>query len=292
LAGGLAAGVGAGTVAISNVGYIDSAIVTNQVRSRYDAAFDSNRPSRAEFFYPKGGPGGPGPKLPESSIDYQEMSTYVEELLTPRFSTFVEVPFRYFDGGANANAYGLSDVNAGFRWAMLADADTVATLQFRTYAPSGEADRGLGTRHVSLEPALLVFQRLTDAVTLEGEFRDWIPVGGTDFSGNVLRYGLGVSYLAFNTNTLRASPVAEVVGWTVLGGKEQVGATGVPAVPVVQSASGDTIVNAKLGVRVGFGDMSPWSLLSQSDLYVGYGRALTGEVWYKDIVRVELRMRY
>ena len=45
-------------------------------------------------------------------------------------------------------------------------------------------------------------------------------------------------------------------------------------------------------MRLGLNDLPEWRRLSQSDLYVGYGRALTGEVWYKDIVRVELRMRY
>jgi hypothetical protein len=32
-------------------------------------------------------------------------------------------------------------------------------------------------------------------------------------------------------------------------------------------------------------------MLSQSDIYIGYGRALTGDVWYKDILRAELRLR-
>jgi hypothetical protein len=29
-----------------------------------------------------------------------------------------------------------------------------------------------------------------------------------------------------------------------------------------------------------------------SSLYVGYGRALTGAVWYKDILRVEYRLMF
>ena len=52
----------------------------------------------------------------------------------------------------------------------------------------------------------------------------------------------------------------------------------------VKSAGGDTIVNAKIGARFTFGD-------AQS-LYFGYGRALTGTVWYKDIIRVEYRMDF
>ncbi len=55
----------------------------------------------------------------------------------------------------------------------------------------------------------------------------------------------------------------------------------------------DTVVNAKVGVRIGFGALalgSPYP--TRSDLYVGYGRSLTGEVWYKNLVRVEYRMFY
>jgi hypothetical protein len=74
--------------------------------------------------------------------------------------------------------------------------------------------------------------------------------------------------------------VGEIVGWTVLGGRK----TMVPPAfgPVVQDAAGDTIVNVKLGVRFGFGD--------RADLYTGYGRSLTGDTWYKDIYRLELRL--
>ena len=49
------------------------------------------------------------------------------------------------------------------------------------------------------------------------------------------------------------------------------------------SASGDTIINAKLGVRAGG---------QRQDFYVGYGRALTGEQWYQDIVRFEYRLKF
>jgi hypothetical protein len=51
-----------------------------------------------------------------------------------------------------------------------------------------------------------------------------------------------------------------------------------------QDAGDETILNAKLGVRVKFAD--------RSDLYVGYGRALTGTVWYKDMLRVEYRLAF
>lgn len=48
---------------------------------------------------------------------------------------------------------------------------------------------------------------------------------------------------------------------------------------LVKDAAGDTIVNAKFGLRINYGDHQSFA--------VSYGRALTGAVWYKDIIRVE-----
>ena len=52
------------------------------------------------------------------------------------------------------------------------------------------------------------------------------------------------------------------------------------------------IVNAKMGVRVGIGPVNQPGNQGRLDLYAGYGRALTGDFWYKDIMRFELRMRF
>ncbi|HMF10991.1 MAG TPA: hypothetical protein VKE94_01760, partial [Gemmataceae bacterium] len=76
------------------------------------------------------------------------------------------------------------------------------------------------------------------------------------------------------------TPVTEFVGWTVLDGKESVVPPSGRA--FVHDAGGETIVNAKLGLRVEFGD--------RADLYTGYGRPLTGDRWYENILRVEFRL--
>jgi hypothetical protein len=102
----------------------------------------------------------------------------------------------------------------------------------------------------------------------------------SDFAGQVLRYGVGLSFLAYESCRFQFAPITEVVGWTVLNGKEFTP----DGAGVVKDAAGDTIVNAKFGTRVLFGD--------HSDLYLGYGRALTGTVWYKDIIRAEFRYRF
>ena len=64
-------------VSDTGVGYIDPAIIRTRFRVRYDAAYDNIKPSRAEFFWPLGRPLGPGPG-PETSVDYQDLSAYLE----------------------------------------------------------------------------------------------------------------------------------------------------------------------------------------------------------------------
>jgi hypothetical protein len=78
------------------------------------------------------------------------------------------------------------------------------------------------------------------------------------------------------------SPVVELVGWTVLNGKESLlqpsGQT------EVRDASGETVVNAKVGVRLGLGN--------RVDVYGGWGRPLTGDRWYENTFRFEMRLVY
>ncbi len=271
------------TGAETNVGYIDSALPLSQFRMRYDSAYDDNRPERVDFLYSANGLG----PLKETKVNYQEATAYLEWAPLPRFSGFVEIPYRWIDPVVNPDQHGWSDINLGFKFAVLYDPDQVLTFQFRTYTPTGSAGKGLGTDHYTFEPALLFYQRVTERLSLEAELRDWIPgPAPDDFAGNVLRYGVGVSYLAYEGEYIRVSPVVELVGWTILSGKdERDGEVELPA-------AGETIVNAKIGVRIGLDDVSETSNTSRADLYIGYGRPLTGEVWYKDILRVELRVRF
>ena len=267
----------------SNVGYIDGALPVSLARLRFDTSYNANRPSRAEFFYPRGQPQGRGLPSREVAVDYQEVSAYLEAAFGPRFSAFFEGPARFLNPDVNDNSAGFGDLNAGFKYAFWEGEDVVATFQLRTYVPTGDADRGLGTAHVSLEPAVLVFAKLDERLTLEGELRYWTPIGGSDFAGDVLRYGVGLSYGCRSVEDVWVTPVVEVVGWTALGGRQEWADT--PASRVIRrAATGDTIVNVKLGVRAGLGDLA--------DVYAGYGRALTGEVWYKDTWRVEFRLRF
>ena len=277
----------------SNTGYIENAIVGNQIRLRADASFNQKRPDRAEFFYAKCGcfrptadPSAPGmgnPGVPERSVDARELSLGIEYALVRNFSLFAEVPYRAIDPELSPNASGLGDIQLGFKYAVLASRQNYLTLQVRAYAPTGNARKGLGTDHWSIEPGLLYYGRLTERTALAGELRYFHPINGSsgqgtgltgNFAGNVLRYGVGLSYDLASASEVKVSPVVELVGWRVLGGIMTDDVAG------PQSARAD-IVNLKVGARVRFGD--------RDSVYVGVGHALTKQALYEDIVRLEYR---
>jgi hypothetical protein len=275
--------------------YIDFAVPQTQFRLRFDSMYDSNRPNRGEYFYPKPGffridgtdPTAAGPPLRETNIDStQELHAYLEYATSDRFSVFAEVPFRFINPEVNSNESGLSDVSAGFKFAVIAQEDRTVTTQLRLYADTGDGDKGLGTEHYTIEASLLFNEQLSDRTYLFGKVCDWIPLDGSDFAGNVLLYGLGVNYVLSESCSFRVVPTAEILGWTFLSGKEFVPGAG------VQDASGDTIINAHLGIRFGIGDRGDGGLLNRSEFAISYGRALTGEVIYKDLIRAEIRFPF
>ncbi len=283
-------------------GYIDWAMPRTLFRLRFDAGFDNNRPDRAEFFYAQCGcnPGGPGPGNPAAgggaarvngSVDYQDIRGYLEIASSERFSVFGEVPVRFLQGAGagqgtlpGGDEAGISDLEAGFKYALSTDPSGFLTFQFKTYIPTGNASQGLGTDHVSLEPGLLFQSQLSENVTLFSELRDWIPVSGStfdgeDYSGNVLRYGLGLGVTTYENSSIRVTPIVEAVGWSVLDGQVLNTDNLAAGAAAVESAR-TTIVNGKLGLRTTFKS-------NNSSLYLGYGHALTGQRWYEDIFRLE-----
>jgi hypothetical protein len=313
-AGAGGAGGGATTSIADNVGYIDSAIVRSRIRVRFDANYGDTSPDKAEFFYAKCGcfanpkvagslfdPRARGPVHPmgtngaaqftgQPKLHYQEVATYLEYAPTMRFSGFIEVPARFIQPVLGTGTSGFSDLNMGFKYALIANPNQYYTFQFRTYVPTGDSYTGLGTGHASLEPALLVFQRLSDRLFFSGEVRDWIPVGGSDFAGNVIRYGVGLTYNIVLTDRFRIAPVNEIVGWSILNGQEFVQTSSAPLGTIVH-VGGQTIVNEKIGLRIGIGDYGQAgggsALNDRHSLYVGYGHAITGDHWYTDTFRLE-----
>jgi len=282
----------------SMVGYIDNAVVGSQIRVRFDAGFDDNRPDRAEFFYAQCGCDGPPARGPNPGLvlhlNFQQLYMRAEYAPVKRFSLVAEVPVRWVQPqqfvpqtipstGGFGNQAGLSDVQAGFKFAPLASHEHYLTFQFLADFPSGDSSKGLGTNHYSVQPSLLFFQKVTDRMSFEAQLGDWHPIEGASpgFAGDVFTYGLGPSYELYRGELVRFAPVIELVGWRVLGGLQTNGDF-FPN-PVV-SADGTNIVNLKVGARTSIG--------GHNSFYLGYGQALSHEVWYKHVVRLEYRYTF
>ena len=90
----------------------------------------------------------------------------------------------------------------------------------------------------------------------------------------MLYYGIGPSVEVYRNGQTAFAPVVELVGWHVLNGYQTADQS---------SAKGINVVNLKVGGRVLFG---------RSSVYFGYGHALTTDVWYDNIVRLEYRVGF
>jgi hypothetical protein len=281
----------------SMVGYIDDGAVGNEVRIRFDAGFNDPRPDRAEYFYAGSTSPAPSTTAVQRTLNFQQLYLSGEYAPIKTLSAFVMVPFRWIEPffisvpGKSPNLSsggGISDVQAGVKYAALKTGETHVTLQVKADFPTGNGAEGFGTNHYSVEPMVLVYQRLNDRTALEGEAGDSHPIGGTYFinpggppkkwSADVAMYGLGPSYRLIERDKYSFAPVLELVAWHVFGGL-QTGANN-----VVQSAAGINVFNAKLGGRLSFAH--------GSSIYAGYGRAITSDIWYRNLFRVEYRKAF
>ncbi len=345
----------------SDPGYIDSALIRNRLRVRVDAGWDLNRPDRAEFFYGSWANLADHPHaikdtdelltvlndrgtifLPES-VDFQELSTYLEIAYQDRASVFAELPIRFiqfigdgedpnaFSSVAFRNAYdrasrnpqGVSDLQLGFKFAMVNDEHLTLTMQIRTFIPTGKSRDGLGTGHVSIEPGLLSQLRLSEDVAMMGQAKLWTPVDAGANAGNVAIYGAGLRYDRMCNRCYPCKPcvvpMIEFVGWTVLDGFETLSSPDglpvvpnsaqVPFIPDNINEDGVTQLDANGGVNPlikdaptshGVQDATGKTIINakigfrtlfglQDSVYLGYGRVLTGSRWYRDAVRIEFQ---
>ncbi|HVZ20359.1 MAG TPA: hypothetical protein VG871_04815, partial [Vicinamibacterales bacterium] len=289
----------------SMVGYVEDADVSTMVRVRFDAGFGMSAPDRAEFFYAKCGcyrglpadspafdpnAPGPGPGI-VTNLNFQEL--YIRGEYAPiagRVSAFAELPFRFIQPdtfvagtGSFGSQSGISDLRFGVKGGLVSTPRRQLTVSFQVTTPTGDAGKGLGTNHTSVEPALLYLEHPADRFTVEAELGEVFPIGGSagiptagpdKFAGHVMYFGAGPSYEVYRSARVTVAPVVELVGWWVRSGFDT---------SVLGPADGTKVVNLKVGARV---------LAGGNSFYVGYGHALTSNDWYDNILRIEYRVNW
>ena len=269
--------------------FVEGVRPVTQVRLRWDGGFNTNTPDRAEYFSARADGNGRGPNptavtLPggqnaESQLTYHEVSVYSEVALG-NTGVFLEAPYRMLSPESLPHADGFSDLNVGTK-TLLFDCDLFQIgFLFRTYAPTGNAGRGLGTGHPSLEPAFLLSVRLASDMYFQGELAEWIPLGGdADYMGSILHY-----HLSINDILCRLSPHMPVVGtFEVNGWSFQGGAYTDPTLGT-QRAAGGSYISVGPGLRMYLND--------QLDFGVGSAFAVTQQHFADQFVRTELRWRF
>ena len=264
------------------VSFLDSPVPYSFFRLRYDVNNNLQRPERGENFWAKPGLNGPGPKFPETGVDYQDLDLYLEHAVAQRFSVFASIPLRRVQPDVNPDQTGLGDLRGGAKFAFILNPSLVMSAQVTGYVPTGNAVEGLGRHFYAVEPALLAEAPLHQWVTLNGQVSYFLPFDGSDFAGEVFRYGLGITVGDRKDPEWWITPVAEIQGWTFLSGKELVDQGGGIFVP--RNAREETIINGYLGVR--------FHLSERCDIYTGYGHSLTNATWARDIYRFEFRFAY
>jgi hypothetical protein len=260
----------------------DYARPVTTTRIRYDAWLNYHRPDTAEYFWAKTG-GGKGPTNAESVVDLHELSFY-QEVAAGNFSFFVEMPYRQVGPWDNEDAAGFADLNLGTKTLLLDCELLMIAFQFRTYVPSGNFTRGLGTGHVSLEPSLLTTVKLAQFTYLQTQVAEWIPLGADDeHAGAAIHYHFAVNHAIWRHNDQCALiGTLEFNGLTYQTG-QFTEPDGTPPGGVLGSASGNSFLHFGPGLRL--------AMCNKLDIGLGVAFGL-GDHGPDQLYRFEFRYRY
>jgi hypothetical protein len=256
---------------------IETSQPANNFRLKAMSAFDLRTPDRAEYIWAK--IGGPGPPLPERSVNYQNYDA-IYEAGGKRFSFVTDIPLRNVQPEVNVSGAGIGNISLAPKMVIVDGTDWQITSVIRTYLPTGATQRGTSNGLTSLEPGVLMHYRWSPRTYVHGQVKYWIPLSGDPIaSGNVFNYALGASHVLHETDSFAIIPVLEFVGWTVGGGTA--------TLPSGLTTSANTsFVNIQPGVRFVLG---PKGDLGLCELGISGGFATNVTGWYQEQFTVELR---
>ncbi len=261
---------------------MESSQPESDLRMRFNATYHEQFPDRAEFFWAH--IGVTGPKLPEPHVDWQAVDTSLELASGKSFSMTTEIPLVLVDPVNNPNSAGLGDLMLTTKTVLLSGNDWEITQFFRTYLPTGDAMKGLGTGHVSLEPGFLFQYKWSPETYLHGELRYWFPIGGDPTQGGqVLRYGFGISHLLYENDVTAIMPTLEFVGWTAFEGRQ----TSPFDIPEVVDTMG--IFNIEPGIRFASDTGGDLGVI---DWGVHASFAVTPNRWFNSALMLEIRFLF
>ncbi len=281
--------------------FIDAPRPVSQTRLRLDSGFRWDKPDRHEYFWaqlnrnvanqnalvsptePQPLP-GKGPPGPVRRVDHFDFSLY-NEGAAGNIGVFVITPWRFTDVEPGKDECGFGDLTIGTKTLLLDCELLQLSFQFTTYTPTGQAGKGFGTGHVSLEPALLWALKLHQKWYTQGEAAFWIPVAGDPLYTPCFifhyHFSLNKTLLECVGGEVVLIGTAELHGYCVPGGDWDGAHTDGAGLTVEDS---DTLLHAGPGLRL--------VVCNKFDLGVGANFALTSEHWAEQLYRIEVRYRF
>jgi len=203
--------------------FADYARPRTVTRLRYDNLEAMTRPDRNQFWINNVKPTYNNNRtITNLSARLQQVSLY-QEAAGERGSFFVEVPYRQINESWAPTQAGFGDVNFGIK-SLLFDCEMLqVSFQMRTYMPSGNFMNNLGTGQFALDPSILTSLKLSPTTYFQGQFGNWIPLGGP--GGNSKVAG-GIFYWLMSLNQVLwyATPdspliaTLEMDGWSFENG--------------------------------------------------------------------------
>jgi hypothetical protein len=189
-----------------------------------------------------------------------------QEAAGERGSFFVEIPYRQINSNWAPTQAGFGDINFGAK-SLLFDSEMLQlTFQMRTYMPSGNFLNNLGTGQFVVDPSILMSLKLGPTTYFQGQFGNWIPVGGpsdvTVAPGDKLNGGIFYWLMSVNQVLWYCTPdspliaTLEMDGWSFENGaytafipSGQKTATGLGPGGFVEKGGGVSYFNIGPGLR-------------------------------------------
>jgi hypothetical protein len=250
-------------------------------------------PDKAEFLFAQENAKGPhysGPALLPGvrppgapNVDYSQGYLFFEGAID-RFGLFINLPYLNVEPTLYPGASGFGDMSIGTK-SLLLDCELIQfTYQFTTFIPTGNFLKGLGTGHVSLEPALIAAIKLTQNTYFQVETAYWFPIGGTPtFQGPVFHYHLSLNQMLLRCGCEKPIEIigtAELGGYEIAGGAFTSPVTGLP----VSAKDVGNIVQAGPGLRL--------VVCNKIDIGCGSQFALTPDRMAAGLAHLQFRWRF
>jgi Putative MetA-pathway of phenol degradation len=263
----------------------DAARPVTQMRLRYEHIWDYPFPDKSEFLFPRSDGNGIGPAPRAGTRGGGKVNvgvfTLYNEVARGPFSASIDLPYEQVTPDNYAGASGFGDMVIGTK-SMLLDCELMQfSFGFKTFIPTGNFSKGLGTGHVSLEPELLLTLKLAPTTYLQSELAYRFPLGGDGtYEGPVLHYHVAVNQLLWNCgHDIKLVGTLELNGYELLGGS-------------YTSDAGATLSAKDISGIVSIGPGIRLEMCDRIDFGIGTGFNFTSGSMGDEFVQLEFRWRF